>query len=158
MIMFNANDPIGKMGEILGTLFAIMADEVIKNCGKEDGEKIVRDAAWRFGFYRGQRMKERVLADGKELTLENYEKYSDLPENNAWDATSECTETRLRECTNYCPYAKAWKELGLEDVGSLYCIQDEAMIRGYMEDVEFIRPKLFNDNEESQCEMIIIKK
>lgn len=72
-----------------------------------------------------------------------------------------CTETRLRECTNYCPYAKAWKELGLEDVGSLYCIQDEAMIRGYMEDVEFIRPKLFNDNndnKEGQCEMIIIKK
>lgn len=156
--MFDVNDPIGKMGELLGTLFAIMGDEVIKKCGKEEGEKIVRDAAWRFGMYRGERIKKRVLEDGKELTLENFEKYSDLPANNAWDATSVCSDTSLKEYTKYCPYAKAWKDIGLAEVGSLYCIQDEAMIKGYLDNVEFIRGKLFIDNEEGHCEMEIIKK
>jgi len=52
MIVFNQNDPVGKMGELLGKLFAFMADEVIKSCGKEEGEKIVRNAVWRFGFHR----------------------------------------------------------------------------------------------------------
>lgn len=158
MILFDKNDPVGKMGELLGTLFAIMADEVIKNCGREEGERIVKDAVWRFGFYRGERIKKRVLDAGQELTLENFEKFSDLPENNAWDAHSTCTETSLKEYTTYCPYSKAWRELGLEDVGSLYCIQDEAMIKGYLENVEFIRSKIFNNNEEGHCDSIIIKK
>lgn len=156
--MYNQNDPVGKMGEILGKLFAIMADEVIKNCGKEEGERIVRDAIWRFGFYRGSKIKERVLADGKELTLENFEKYSDLPPNNAWNSKSVCTETSLHEYTTYCPYSKGWKELDLEDVGSLYCYQDEAMIKGYLENVDFIRGKVFNDNLDRHCEMTILKK
>ena len=30
MIVFNQNDPVGKMGELLGKLFAFMADEVIR--------------------------------------------------------------------------------------------------------------------------------
>ena len=56
----------------------------------------------------------------------------------------------LEEHTAYCPYSKAWRELGLEDIGSLYCIQDEAMIRGYTSGIEFRRSKIFNDNKEGQ--------
>lgn len=158
MIVFNQNDPVGEMGELLGKLFAFMADEVIKSCGKEEGEKIVRNAVWRFGFHRGEKIKEKVLASGKELTLKNFEMFSDLPENNAWDTNLVCTDTFLEEHTTYCPYSKAWRELGLEDIGSLYCIQDEAMIRGYTSGIEFKRSKIFNDNREGHCEMTIIKK
>lgn len=156
--MFDKNDPVGKMGEILGKLFAIMADEVIKQCGDEKGTKIVKDAVWRFGMYRGQKIREKVLAAGEDLTFENFEHFYDIPANNGWDANSELTDTYLKEYTRYCPYSQAWKELGLEKVGSLYCEQDEAMIKGYMDNVEFIRPTLFNQNKDSHCEMILNKK
>ena len=155
--MFDKNDPIGKMGELLATLFAIMGDEVIKSCGKEEGEKIITNAAWRFGDYRGKKVKEMVLQAGEELTLENFANFSDMPDNNAWDATTEITDDTLTECTRYCPYTKAWKELNLEDIGSLYCILDESMIKAYDKDVQFVRKKIFNENKEGHCEMIITK-
>lgn len=155
--MFDKKDPIGKMAELLGTLFGIMGDEIIKSCGKEEGEKIITNAAWRFGDYRGKKIKKMVLEAGEELTLENFANFSDLPENNAWDQTCEIKDNTLAEYTKYCPYTKAWKELNLEDIGSLYCIQDEAMIKAYDGNVKFIRKKLFNENEDGHCEMIIIK-
>lgn len=156
--MFDKNDPVGKMGEVLGTLFGVMADEIIKQCGEEQGEKIIKDSMWRFGFYRGQKIREKVLAAGEELNFENFEKFYDIPENNGWDADSEIKGDTLTEYTRYCPYAKAWKELGLENIGSLYCAQDESMMTGYMGNIEFIRGKLFNDNEEGHCKMIVNKK
>lgn len=155
--MFDKNDSVGKMGEVLGTLFAIMADEVIKQCGEEQGRKIVNDAVWRFGFHRGEKIREKVLEAGEKFTFENFEHFYDIPSNNGWDADSVLTDVSLKEYTRYCPYSKAWKDLGLEDIGSLYCAQDEAMIAGYMNDAEFIRSKLFNDNEEGHCEMIVNK-
>lgn len=155
--MFDKNDSVGKMGEVLGTLFAIMADEVIKQCGEEQGRKIVKDAVWRFGFHRGEKIREKVLEAGENITFENFEHFYDIPSNNGWDADSVLTDASLKEYTRYCPYSKAWKDLGLEDIGSLYCAQDEAMIAGYMKNAEFIRSKLFNDNEEGHCEMIVNK-
>lgn len=156
--IFDKNDPIGKMGEILGALFAIMGEEIIKSCGKEEGEKIITRAAWNFGDYRGKKIREKVLDSGEELTLENFTKFSDMPDNNAWDATTEITDDKLVEYTRYCPYTKAWKELGLEDIGCLYCVLDESMIKAYDKDVNFERKKIFNTNKEGHCEMIISRK
>lgn len=156
--MFDKKDPIGKMGELLGALFAIMGDEIIKSCGKEEGEKIITNVAWRFGAYRGEKIKAKVLEAREKLTLDNFVKFSDIPDNNAWDATTEITDNTLTEYTRYCPYTKAWKELNLEDIGSLYCILDESMIKAYDKDVKFERKKIFNKNKEGHCEMVIIQK
>lgn len=156
--MFDKNDPVGKMGEVLGLLFGIMADEIIKQCGEKKGKVIIKDAMWKFGFYRGQKIREKVLEAGEEINFENFEKFYDIPENHGWDADSEIRGNTLKEYTRYCPYAKSWQDLGIEDIGSLYCAQDESMLTGYMGNIEFIRSKLFNSNEDGHCEMIVNKK
>lgn len=39
--MLDKNKPVGLMAKQMATLFAIMADEVIKELGEEAGEKLV---------------------------------------------------------------------------------------------------------------------
>ena len=36
--MYNPNDPVGKVTETMAKLFAVMADEIIREMGNEKGE------------------------------------------------------------------------------------------------------------------------
>lgn len=153
--MFDKNDPVGSMAKIMGKLFCIMANEVIEQCGEEKGSKIVKDAVWKFGENRGNEIREKVLAAGEEINFENFEKYYDLPHNNGWDGESTINADELFEVTKYCPYAAAWKELGLEKVGALYCEQDVAMLKAYMKNIKFDRPSIFTDGENASCKMSV---
>ncbi len=89
--MFNPNDPVGKATEMAAKLFALIADEVLRNCGEEEGSQIVRKAVRRYGLMRGEAIRANILADGKELTFENAEAYSDYPPNQAWDCERKAT-------------------------------------------------------------------
>jgi len=152
------NDSVGKMGEILAMLFAIMADGIITHCGEIDGKQIIRDAIYRFGYERGKAIRDMVLKDNKEITFENLEKYYDIPENNGWDSDSIIIDNKMREYTRYCPFAKKWNEMNMTDIGSMYCAVDESIMIGYFEDVDFERVRIFNKNNEGHCEMTVTPK
>lgn len=81
--MYNPNDPVGKVTETMAKLFAVMADEIIREMGNEKGEAAVRRAVRRFANLRADAIKERIRKDGKEVTFHTVEEYSDYPDNQA---------------------------------------------------------------------------
>lgn len=154
--MFDKNDAVGKSTEMSAKLFAIMADEVIKACGEAEGSKIVTKAVRRYGVMRANAIKKKILNDGKEVTFETIEHYSDYPPNNAWDCDTQINQNSLKEVTHICPFSTAFREIGLEKVGSLYCNEiDIALNETFFGDIIFERPRLFCDSPDAPCEMII---
>lgn len=158
--MFDRNDPVGKTTELMAKLFAIMADETIRECGKDQGEAIVKRAVRRFANLRAEGVKKRILADGKEITFETVDEYSDFPANHAWDCDSWTEGNTLRELNRVCPFSTAFREVGLEYPGCLYCAEiDVALNEAYFGEIEFERPRLFTEGPDAPCDMIVrIKK
>lgn len=156
--MFDPKDPVGKATELSAKLFAILADEVIRECGTERGEKIVRKAVRSYGQMRAKSIKERIIKDGKEVTFETAEQYSDYPSNNAWECYSEIKGNTLREINTICPFSTAFREIGLEEVGKLYCQEiDLAINQTLFGAITFERPRIFSDSKDSPCEMVVTK-
>ena len=67
--MYNPNDPVGKVTETMAKLFAVMADEIIREMGNEKGEAVVKRAVRRFANLRADAIKERSRKDEKEVTF-----------------------------------------------------------------------------------------
>lgn len=156
--MFDPNDPIGKSIELSAKLFAILADEVLKECGDGEGESIVRRAVRRYGQMRAETIKENIRKDGKDITFETVEQYSDYPANNAWECVSEINGSTLREVNTVCPFATAFREIGLERAGRLYCEEiDLALNQTLFGDIAFERPGIFSDGPNAPCEMVVTK-
>lgn len=154
--MYNANDPIGKTVEMNAKLFAIMADEILKTCGQKEGQEIVKKAVRRYGIMRAEGIRNRIHRDGKEVSFETVEEYSDYPANQAWDADWETDGQTLREVTRKCPFASGFREIGLEEAGKLYCdVIDQVMNETFFGSIDFARPRIFSDGKDSPCEMIV---
>jgi len=154
--MYDANDSVGKAVEMSAKLFAIMADEVLKSCGQEKGQEIVKRAVRRYGVMRAEGIKNRILQDGKEVTFETVEEYSDYPANQAWDSDSEINGNTFREVTHKCPFAIGFREVGLEEAGRLYCDAiDLALNETFFGAIDFSRPCIFSDGKDAPCEMVV---
>lgn len=156
--MVQPNDPVGRVTEIMAKLFAVMADEVIREFGAEKGEVVVKRAVRRFANLRADGIINRIKADGKEVTFHTVEEYSDYPPNNAWDCDSFVNGNVLREINRVCPYSTAFRALKLEHVGRLYCEEiDLALNEAFFGNIKFERPQLFTDAPDAPCEMIVTK-
>lgn len=156
--MYDQNDPVGKAVEMGAKLFALLADEVLKECGKEKGSQIVKHAVRRYGAMRGKAIREKILAEGKDVTFETVEEYSDYPENQAWDSDSQVQGNTFTEVTRRCPFSTAFRETGLEEAGRLYCDEiDIALNEAVFGRICFDRPKLFTDGPDAPCEMTVTK-
>lgn len=156
--MYDPNDPVGKVTETMAKLFAVMADEVIKELGGEKGEQVVKKAVRRFANLRAEAIIEKIKAEGKEVTFHTVEEYSDYPPNEAWDCESFIEGNTLREINRACPFSKAFREIGLEKAGRLYCEEiDLALNEAFFGKIEFHRPAIFTDGENAPCEMLVKK-
>ena len=156
--MYNPNDPVGKVTETMAKLFAFMADEVIKEMGGEKGELVVKKAVRRFANLRAEKIINKIKADGKEITFHTVEEYSDYPPNDAWDCDSFIEGDTLREVNRICPFSKAFREIGLEQAGRLYCEEiDLALNEAFFGNIEFSRPAIFTDSVNAPCEMLVKK-
>ena len=103
--MYNPEDPVGKVTETMAKLFAVMADEVIREMGQEKGEAVVKRAVRRFANMRAQKIIENIKKDGKEVTFHTVEEYSDYPANEAWDCDSFVEGNTLKEINRVCPFS-----------------------------------------------------
>ena len=139
--MNDAHEALEKMGKIFALLFGHMAKATVDRFG-EEGRKAVVEGVTAFGRQRGEGIRERVLAQGLPLTIENFYANHDLAHVNAgfemtlsigkeWDAQALVTR---------CPFAEVWQEMGQPELGSIYCLVDEAMLEGYNPDLVLIRP------------------
>ena len=84
------------------------------------------------------------------------EEYSDYPANEAWDCDSFVEGNTLREINRVCPFSTAFREIGLENAGKLYCEEiDIALNEAFFGKIDFKRPALFTDGPCAPCEMIV---
>ena len=142
----------------MAKLFAVMADEIIREMGNEKGEAVVKRAVRRFANLRADAIKKRIRKDGKEVTFLTVEEYSDYPDNQAWDCESSVEGNQLREINRVCPFSTAFREIGLEQAGKLYCEEiDLALNEAFFGKIKFERPSLFTDGPCAPCEMIVTR-
>lgn len=128
---------VDKMGRTLANLYYFMAKEVVDEFG-EEGKEVVKKAVWKYGEARGKEIQKVVKDKGLPLTVENLGKYYDLPLSYAWKSDKlKKEENYLEKKVTYCPFAEEWKKYGGEELGLIYCLQDEALRVSYNPDFEF---------------------
>lgn len=90
------------------------------------GEETVRRAAYRFGADRGEVIRERMVAQGKPLTLANFGSKDGLQERDPGEAVFVYRDRQhlsdgayYIDCT-YCPLAEIWKGQGEKSLKLAY--------------------------------------
>ena len=117
-----AQRQVRAMGNNFGLLFLHFTKTLIKELGEEKGKDLVLKAVWSYGEERGSKTRERVEAQGLPLTVENFNKNSDLPKL-GWDIGD--------KCVLYCSYAEPWINQQNQELGELYCEVDIAKFHAY---------------------------
>ena len=118
------------MAERTALLYHYFVTTLIECLGEEEAKQITREAIQRYGEHVGRAVRAGVEAQGLPNTVENYRKVPDLP-SVGWESEVVETEHGPRRRVVYCPLAAVWKELGVEDLGRMYCYVDQAKYRAY---------------------------
>lgn len=116
---------------IMASLFAEIAEEVTAHFGKE-GEEAIRQAVRNFGEKRGRDIASNVQAAGEEIKAENYLPYYDMERSELFKYENTYQPGQVKQHFSDCIFATAWREMGQEKLGLLYCEEiDPAIARGY---------------------------
>ncbi len=113
---------VRRMGNLFGLLYYHFAKTLIEELGVENGKKLIRKSVQSFGAERGRVIREKVLAEGLELSIENFFKFHWLP-TLGWEHDE--------KGVIYCSYAEPWIERGEHELGKLYCEIDFAKVEAY---------------------------
>lgn len=132
-------------------LYHFFAKTLVDELGEECGKRLIRKAIDAYGNHIGNYAKRRAEACGLPVTPENFE--SDLPEL-AWETETVVVEGEERVRVHHCPLAKEWLELGASKRARLYCFVDQAKMRSFNPDYEYIHVKNILDGD-PYCELVI---
>ncbi len=129
---------VRRMGNLFGLLYYHFAKTIINELGDKRGKELILKAVYSYGVERGQVIREKVLAAGLDLTLENFFKFQRLP-SLGWEADE--------EGVTYCCYAEPWIQRDKQELGKLYCEIDFAKIEGYNPKIRMSRISTILDGE-----------
>jgi len=131
---------VRSMGMMFGQLYYHFATTLVEELGETRGKELILKAIRSYGHERGSKIKDEVQKRGLALTVENFNKFSDLP-SLGWDLD----EGRK---VIFCPYAQPWLEKDFKDLGILYCEVDIAKYKAYNPNIKVERVKsLLKDDE-----------
>lgn len=129
-------EAVRNMSVHMANMYYYMTKAVIEDFGDE-AKKSFERAIVEFGHARGRAIREKVLADGEPLTIENLDKYYDIPIAEGWDVHREYAEDHKDNITDSCTFADVWMDKDWAEVGHIYCLVDIAIREGYSDNVEF---------------------
>ena len=119
------------MARRMALMYHFFTRTLKEELGRDDTERLLKRAIWRYGEYIGRQTKERAEEMGMEPSLENFAAASDLP-TKGWDSeTKTDTPEESRVVVQYCPFAEVWKDMGDPELSKLYCLVDPAKYKAY---------------------------
>ena len=106
------DEAVQQFADYTARMFYFMAKKLIEKLGEEEGLKAASEAIREFGRYRGELVREKVLAAGLPLTMENEYKFHDLPiGSKAWTCISSVEGNRHISNITVCPFAFAFANI-----------------------------------------------
>ncbi|MFX0076854.1 MAG: L-2-amino-thiazoline-4-carboxylic acid hydrolase [Candidatus Hermodarchaeota archaeon] len=131
-------------------LFSCLAKQVINTLGRDEGEKLIKNAVEEFGFKRGKQIAEKVKALGKPLTFKNWLIYSDIDTIN-FKPISSIEDGDFIAKIKKCTFFKGAADWGLENYSKLYCdYVDYKILEGYNPDIK-LDLKQRQDTDTNRC-------
>jgi len=117
-------------------LFGFISKEIYSSCGQV-GIDALKQVVKRYGKERGQRMAQRAIFHGDELSMENFLAYGE------WTPGSEPMVNNVMKTTpnlithvERCPWVDSWEQENILKFGKIYCTEiDEALVEGFNPDL-----------------------
>lgn len=141
----------------IGLLHLSFAKTIVDELGEEKGKKLILKAIKDYGRKCGERVKKGVVAQGLELTPENYGAggTGSLPKfgmHEGREVVEVDGEKRVRAYG--CVMAKIWREYGEEELGRFYCYIDPAKYMAYNPNFKLVHIKAMPDGDD-YCELTV---
>ncbi len=114
-------------------LFALISKNTLESYG-EEGKEAILQAMIVYGNERGQRMAQRALANGDELSVVNSQAYGEWIPNYAGQMVFGriAGEPTLKTFISKCAWCEAWEKHNVLEYGKLYCVDvDNAVFQGF---------------------------
>jgi len=128
---------------------------IIDELGKEKGKELAKKAIRLYGEMVGKKVRENTLAEGLPTLAENFQ--NDLPALGWADREKVVVEGEKRARVHTCYLAETWKELGVPEIGRLYCFVDQAKYEAYNPELECVHTKNVLDGD-PYCELAVRTK
>jgi hypothetical protein len=134
-------------------LYHCFSTTLVDEYGKEKGEELIQKAIDEYGAMIGREARKKAQMKGFSLTPDNF--ISDLPDI-AWEVESVVVDGEERARIHHCPLAAEWREWSDPNIARLYCHVDQAKIKAYNPDYEYLHIKNILDGD-PYCELAIRK-
>lgn len=128
---------VQSMARFAALLYYHLTREILAAC-PGDGRAIIRRAVRNFGLHRGREIAERVRRANLPLTVENLQRFYDMPIVSGWEPKADRRPDGYYSRTEACTFARVWQDLGYREVGRLYCEVDPALREGYNPAIEYV--------------------
>ena len=128
---------------------------IIDELGKEKGKELAKKAIRLYGEMVGKKVREKTLAKGLPTLSENFQ--DDLPALGWASREKVIVDGEKRARVHTCYLAEAWKELGVPEIGRLYCFVDQAKYEAYNPELECVHTKNVLDGD-PYCELAVRTK
>ena len=132
-------------------IYHYFAKTLLEELGEDKGTELIRKAINAYGSHIGNAARDKSLAKGLPLTPENFE--SDLPDL-AWEGEEVTVDEEERYRIHTCPLAKEWLEWGEQKTARLYCFVDQAKMKGFNPEYEYVHTKNILDGD-PYCELVV---
>ena len=132
-------------------LYHFFAQTLTDELGESRGRDLIRKTIDAYGEHIGREARRRVDERGLSPTPENFE--SDLPDL-AWETEQVIVDGEERVRVQHCPLAEHWLALGDPGKGRLYCFVDQAKMRGFNPDFEYVHTRNVLDGA-PYCELVV---
>ncbi len=130
-------EAVRNMSVFTANLYYFLTKAMVDDYGKEAAKKTIAKAIVEFGHDRGRKIAQEVKAAGLPLTIENLDRFYDMPIAEGWDLTRTYENDQKMNITDTCTFATVWLEKDWAEIGHIYCLVDIAIREGYSSNVKF---------------------
>lgn len=148
-----AAEEVKKVCKRLAMLHLAYAKTLVEELGEEKGIELVLKAIKQYGISIGEEAKARANALGRSLEPENY--VEDLPQYGMHESMEKVKiNGESRVIARGCVMGRYWNEMGMGDLGRLYCFVDIAKYMAFNPNYKMVHIKALPDGDD-YCEFAI---